>query len=58
MRGHINLNSVQINGVKPRFAEITEIILGGIIVGWDLINPVLNPRLALAVNKGSVASAG
>ena len=58
VRGYINLNSLLVNGEKPRFAEITERILGGIIVGWDLINPVLNPRLALAVDRGSVASAG
>lgn len=48
------INSVRINGVRLRNIEIKQ----GLIVGLQLIDPVINPKLALAVDKGKVAEAG
>ena len=31
---------------------------GGLIVGLQLIEPVINPKLALAIDEGKVAQAG
>jgi len=52
------INSVRINGVRLRNIEIKQRIFGGLIVGLQLIDPVINPKLALAVDKGKVAEAG
>ena len=48
------INNVRINGVRLRNIEIKQ----GLIVGLQLIDPVINPKLALAVDKGKVAEAG
>ena len=52
------INNVRINGVRLRNIEIKQSIFGGLIVGLQLIDPVINTKLALAVDKGKVAEAG